>query len=90
MNRTKYSNHVERKANDVGEKKASLNYGAEGEYYFLKHLQENYGKDYEWFSFKDNYSSVDFYGIPKKGDEKKYDKEEGTNNYIVIELKSKR
>ena len=91
MNRTKFSNHVERKAFDVGEKKSSLNYGAEGEYYFLKHLQDNYGRDYEWFSFKDNYSSVDFYGIPKiKGNEKKYDMENGKNNYIVIELKSKR
>lgn len=88
--RTQHSNHTQRTRNDEDEKKINAKYGADGEINFMNYLTKNH-PSYFWYSFPNKWEAVDFYGIPREGNNDTYDHKKGKGKVeVVIELKSKR
>jgi hypothetical protein len=88
--RTQYSQHTQPTRNDKNEKEINTKYGADGEEHFMKYLTKNH-PSYFWYSFPNKWEAVDFYGIPREGNNNTYDHKKGKGKVeIVIELKSKR
>lgn len=93
--RTKHSKHATPTLFNIDEKAINRKFGRDGETHFLNVLNRKYGDKYFWRAFKNNWESVDFYGIPKQEqlygvEETHYELETGFKADIVIELKSKR
>jgi len=93
MSRTQNSNYATKCLHNNDEKSTNIKYGKDGEKRFLKILNKKY-PHYLWYAYRNNWESVDFYGIPNQ--EVDYNVKDnfynidGSNVEIVIELKSKR
>ena len=93
MSRTKNSNYAIATKKDNNEKAINLKFGKDSEHHFIPVLNNNF-PNYKWYAFKNNFESVDFYGIPNQEElynvKDNYYKYDGSLVEIVIELKTKR
>ena len=93
MYRTNTSNYATANTNNVNEKAINMKFGKDSEKVFLKLINKKF-PSYSWYAYKNNFESVDFYGIPKQeelyGVKDNFYDIDGSKVEIVIELKTKR